>query len=62
MKLPRLDLTSKLALLPAAAMGSYGGPEAQDQEDDRHDEQQGEHLDQGHKEGIPQTVVEVRRM
>lgn len=61
-KLPRLDLTGELALLLTAAMCGYGGPEAQDGKDDGHGGQQGERLDQSRKEGIPQTVVEVRHM
>lgn len=62
MKPPRLDLIRKLALLLTAAMCGYGGPEAQDREDERHEEQQGDHLDQDHKEGVPQTVLEVRHV
>lgn len=56
-KLPRLDLTGELALLLTAAMCGYGGPEAQDGEDDWLGGQQGERLDQRCKEGIPQTLL-----
>lgn len=59
MKLPWLDLR-ELALPLAAAMCSYGGPDAQDGENERQGEQQGEHLDHSHKEGVMERVVEVR--
>lgn len=40
-------------------MCGYSGPEAQDGEEEGRGDQQGEYLEQSHKAGIGQTVVEV---
>lgn len=51
-----------LALLLTAVMCGYSGPEAQDGEEEGCGDQQGDYLEQTHKEGILQTVVEVRHV
>lgn len=61
-KLPWADLPRQLASLLAAAMCSYGGPEAQDGEEERHGDQQSEDPDRSHEKGIAKTVVEVRHV